>query len=109
MLPAVRFPRRFWPLFFGLLALLLGGCNDVPWNDPYPAADAHKNIFYGSFQERPKHLDPALSYSENEAEFLAQIYEPPLQYHYLKRPYQLVPLTVSEMPQPKYLPPSISA
>ena len=103
MAPAVRFPRRFWPLFFGLLALLLGGCNDVPWNDPYPAADAHKNIFYGSFQERPKHLDPALSYSENEAEFLAQIYEPPLQYHYLKRPYQLVPLTVSEMPQPKYL------
>jgi ABC-type transport system substrate-binding protein len=28
-----------------------------------------------------------------------QVYEPPLQYHYLKRPYELVPLTAAEVPQ----------
>jgi ABC-type transport system substrate-binding protein len=87
-----------------LLATLgFSGCGGAPWNDPYPAADSHKNIFYDSFAERPKHLDPALSYSENEAEFLGQIYEPPLQYHFLKRPYQLTPLTVTEVPRPQYL------
>ena len=54
--------------------------------------------FTRRFTERPKHLDPAQAYSENEYEFLALIYAPPLQYHYLKRPYQLVPLAASEMP-----------
>ena len=35
---------------------------------------------------------PVQSYSSNEIVFIAQIYEPPLQYHYLKRPYELIPL-----------------
>jgi ABC-type transport system substrate-binding protein len=73
------------------------------WNDPYPADAAGKTILYTAFTERPKHLDPAQAYSENEYEFLAHIYSPPLQYHYLKRPYQLVPLAASEMPSVRYL------
>ncbi|MGL4406938.1 MAG: ABC transporter substrate-binding protein [Zoogloea sp.] len=78
-------------------ALLLGGCGQV-WNDPYPATEAGQNILYTAFTQRPKHLDPVQSYSEDEATFLYQIYEPPLQYHYLKRPFTLVPGTVSRMP-----------
>jgi len=58
-----------------------------------PAAEAHANVLYSAFRERPKHLDPARSYSSNEYEFIAQIYEPPFQYHYLKRPFTLEPLT----------------
>ena len=53
--------------------------------------------------ERPKHLDPAQSYSSNEITFTGQIYEPPLQYHYLKRPYTLIPLTAAAVPKPRYL------
>ena len=41
-----------------LLLLALVGCGGSPWNNPYPAADAGKNILYSSFAERPKHLDP---------------------------------------------------
>ncbi|HSN39018.1 MAG TPA: ABC transporter substrate-binding protein [Burkholderiales bacterium] len=78
--------------------LLLAGC-DSPWNNPYPASQAGANIFYSSFSERPKHLDPVQSYSENEYAFLAQIYQPPLQYHYLKRPYQLIPFGATEVPR----------
>ena len=73
------------------LLLVLAGCGGSPWNNPYPASDAGKNILYSSFAERPKHLDPVQSYSSNEITFTAQIYEPPLQYHYLKRPYTLIP------------------
>lgn len=73
------------------------------WNNPYPASEEGKNILYASFRERPKHLDPARSYSSNEYEFIAQIYEPPFQYHYLKRPYTLVPLTAVSIPTPVYL------
>jgi hypothetical protein len=43
------------------------------------------------------------SYSANEYAFIAQIYEPPLQYHFLKRPYTLVPLTAEAVPEPTYL------
>jgi hypothetical protein len=57
---------------------------------------AGQNILYSAFTERPKHLDPVQSYSEDEITFTAQIYEPPLQYHYLKRPYTLIPATSRE-------------
>ena len=79
----------------------LTGCGQS-WNDPYPAADAGRNILYSAFTERPKHLDPAQSYTEDEIAFTAQIYEPPLQYHYLKRPYELVPATLTQVPVPRF-------
>ena len=91
---------RFRPApAFALAAacLLAGGCGEI-WNDPYPIEDARKNILYSSFSERPKHLDPVQSYTEDEAKFTQQIYEPPLQYHYLKIPYELIPLTAAAVP-----------
>jgi ABC-type transport system substrate-binding protein len=83
------------------LIVILAGCGEV-WNNPYPAQDKGGNILYSAFTERPKHLDPVQSYSEDEITFTAQIYEPPLQYHYLKRPYTLVPGTAAEVPKPQY-------
>ncbi len=85
-----------------LMLSLLSGCGSGPWNDPYPAAESQRNILYSSFSERPKHLDPVRAYSSNEYAFIAQIYEPPLQYHFLKRPYQLIPLAAAEMPRAVY-------
>ncbi len=85
--------------FFAITA----GCGDSSWNNPYPAADAGANILYTSFAERPKHLDPVQSYAENEYAFIANIYQPPLQYHYLKRPYELIPFGAEEVPKPAYL------
>jgi ABC-type transport system substrate-binding protein len=84
------------------VACAIAGCGRV-WNNPYPESDSGRNILYAAFTERPKHLDPVQSYSEDEAEFNAQIYEPPLQYHYLQRPYTLIPLTARELPRPRYL------
>lgn len=81
--------------------LLLSACGG-PWNDPYPASARGGNTYYGAFSERPKHLDPVQSYSENEYVLIGNIYMPPLQYHYLRRPYELIPLAAREMPQPRY-------
>ncbi|HSN24276.1 MAG TPA: ABC transporter substrate-binding protein, partial [Methylomicrobium sp.] len=86
------------PLVF-CLAILQVSCGGSPWNDPYPDQDDKQSVLYMSFAERPKHLDPAVAYSENEYAFIAQIYEPPLQYHYLKRPYQLIPLAAVRLPE----------
>lgn len=96
--------HRFQALFAAAaVALLACGCAEGPWNDPYGDGQGGANVLYSSFEERPKHLDPVRSYSSNEYAFLAQIYEPPLQYHYLLRPYRLVPLTALEVPVPLYL------
>jgi oligopeptide transport system substrate-binding protein len=90
-------------LLWLLHLMLLSACSDKPWNDPYPSDDPKANTLYTSFTERPKHLDPAVSYSSNEWVILNQIYEPPLQYHYLKRPYTLEALTAEELPKVSYL------
>ncbi len=77
-------------------------CSGRPWNDPW-AGPGDANILYRVFNERPKTLDPASAYSESEAQFTAQIYEPLVQYHFLRRPYELVPLTAATVPKPTYL------
>jgi ABC-type transport system substrate-binding protein len=92
-----------WRIGILFVALWLGGCGEANWNNPYPQEDSEANILYSSFAERPKHLDPAVSYSSTEYEFIAQIYMPPLQYHYLKRPYTLTPLAAAKMPAVRYL------
>jgi ABC-type transport system substrate-binding protein len=89
-------------LVVSLLTLLFAGCSEGPWNDPYPVAEAGRNVLYSAFTERPKHLDPVQSYAEDESVFTGQIYEPPLQYHYLKRPYTLIPATAESVPVPRY-------
>ncbi|MGD8642533.1 MAG: ABC transporter substrate-binding protein, partial [Gammaproteobacteria bacterium] len=85
-----------------LCALVVTACKEGAWNNPYPDEQRTANIIYSSFAARPKHLDPAQSYSSNEIVFTGQIYEPPLQYHYLKRPYELIPLAASEIPTATY-------
>ena len=88
------------PLLLLLMMLgVLAGCERQAWNDPYRAGAAERPVFYSSFSERPKHLDPARSYSSNEWAFISQVYEPPLQYHYVRRPYELVPLTAGALPE----------
>jgi oligopeptide transport system substrate-binding protein len=87
-------------LIYLLYVLLLTSCDT--WNNPYPSSLNGKNILFASFSERPKHLDPARAYNFNEYTFIAQIYEPPLQYHYLKRPYILTPLSATSVPKPQF-------
>ena len=81
-----------------IIIATLSACGRA-WNDPYPLAERGENILYSAFTNRPKHLDPVQSYAEDEATFLYQIYEPPLQYHYLKRPYELIPGSAAQMPR----------
>jgi ABC-type transport system substrate-binding protein len=99
----LRIRQGLRSLLLACLPALLAACDGEPWNAPYPAADAASNTLYTSFSERPKHLDPVQSYAENEFAFIANIYQPPLQYHYLKRPYELVPFGAEAVPRPAYL------
>lgn len=90
-------------LLFGasLLAGLVG-CRDVV-NQPVDAKLLAQNVLFTAFQETPKHLDSVASYSNNETPWTYAVYEPPLRYHYLKRPYELVPRTLERLPEVSYL------
>jgi ABC-type transport system substrate-binding protein len=87
---------------FAFCIALLSGC-DSQLNNPYSENNTTQSVLYESFSERPKHLDPVAAYSSDESAIISQIYEPPLQYHYLKRPYELTPLSATKMPTVRYL------
>ncbi len=84
--------------------LALSACSKGPWNDPNPT-NPDGLITYQSVMSPapPKHLDPVISYATDESIFVMQIYQPPLGYHFLKRPYELQPLAAESMPEVAYL------
>lgn len=77
-----------------LAASALGACT----NDPYPPSDEDARVLYTSFGEQPKTLDPAVSYTTTEHVITGNVYDTLLEYHYLKRPYQLIPGLAEAMP-----------
>lgn len=92
--------RRFCLAASALLAVLAAGCN----NSPYWSGAERENTMFYTFDERsPRSLDPTQSYSNPESAYTFQIYEPPYGYHYLKRPYELVPKAAIEVTRPHYL------
>ena len=84
-----------------ILAFLMA-CSET-WNNPFPTENEGNLTYYSSYSTQPKILDPVRSYSTDEALFIDQIYEPPLQYHFLKRPYVLEPGLTVDMPVISYL------
>lgn len=86
----------------------LTGCGpqgiESPINSPYAAGAETKNVLYTAFTQRsPKYLDPARSYSTDETPYTYNIYEPLYGYHYLKRPYELIPRTALQVAEPVYV------
>jgi len=73
----------------------------VTWNNPHSVV-SNLNVQYAAITSSPKTLDPARAFSAEESDIIAQIYEPILQYHFLKRPYVLTPLTALSIPSVIY-------
>ena len=99
---AIKSNRGFKAGVAGLLtaAASLSGCN----NSPQPDGAEKTNTLFTAFSERsPRYLDPTASYSNNETPITYQVYEPLYGYHYLKRPYTLIPKIATEVVTPKYL------
>ena len=92
--------RRLCLAVSTVLAVVATGCN----NSPYWSGAERENTMFYSFDERsPRSLDPTQSYSNPESAYTFQVYEPPYGYHYLKRPYQLIPKAATEVAHPRYV------
>lgn len=88
--------------FFFMLCLLLTGCKEPPWNNPHPTENPNLNVHYTVLNNTPRTLDPQRSYNYDEHVINAQIYEPLVQFNYVKRPYTLEPLILADMPTVRY-------
>jgi oligopeptide transport system substrate-binding protein len=69
-------------------------------NDPYPESDRAHKVYYTTYQEAPRTLDPAISYTVTEHEITQNIYEGLVEYHFLKRPHELIPALAEAVPAP---------
>ena len=98
---AWREGKRLWAVgIMAVAGLLVAGCD----NSPNPTGSEATNTLFVGFQERsPRHLDPTASYLLNEVPYTFSIYEPAYAYHYLKRPYEVVPKAAAALADIRYL------
>ncbi len=80
-------------------ALLAFGTGLACTNSPYPSADDTSSIYYTSFNEAPRTLDPAVAYTTSAHAVTGYVYDTLLEYHYLKRPYTLIPGLAQAVPE----------
>ncbi len=68
-------------------SLLALSCN----NNPYADDDSGERVIYGVFQDAPRRLDPAEAYDVVAHRIIGLVHDKLLEYHYLKRPFTLMP------------------
>ncbi len=78
---------------------LVVGCSNKPYRD----SKESKKVFYGAFATPPKTIDPAVSYGSADTVVTDKVFGTLLEYHYLKRPYTLMPSMAREVPVAEYL------
>ena len=91
---------RFLVLTALAYCLAVAGCT----NDPYPDSDRGEKVLYSAFSQPPKTLDPAVSYGAEEHVITGNVYDTLLEYHYLERPYRLIPGLAEAVPEAQALP-----
>ena len=79
------------------LLILFFACS----NNPHKKEDISGKILLNAYSTELKYVDPVKSYYSYEATIIDQIYECLFQYHYLKRPYQLIPCLALKVPEPE--------
>lgn len=76
-------------------ALALSGCD----NNPYADNSVDRKVIYTTFVQAPRTLDPAVAYTTAANAIVSAVYDPLLQYHFLKRPYELIGALATEVPR----------
>ena len=76
------------------LMIALCGCKQKS-----PSKNPNEMVLHHVLNSKIKGFDPVLIQDEYSLNLCSQIFENLYQYHYLKRPYQLVPLVAESMPE----------
>lgn len=86
---------RYFAVIGGLL-LVISGCGKSPSDSD---AESSENVVYAPMGTKIKGLDPGDISGIYAAEIASEIFECLYQYHYLKRPYELIPQLAESMPE----------
>jgi len=78
----------------------LGACLALSCNNsPYSEAESGARVVYQAFTDAPRRLDVSEAYDVVAHAFTGLVHDKLLEYHYLKRPYQLIPGLALEVPR----------
>jgi oligopeptide transport system substrate-binding protein len=80
-----------------LAALAALSCNNSPYREDVPG----EKVVYGVFQDAPRRLDPSEAYDVVAHRITGLVHDKLLEYHYLKRPFTLIPGLALEVPKPE--------
>lgn len=80
-----------------LLFLLLAG--GVAFFATSHLKEKKRKVFRVSIAEKINDIDPAIAFDDYSLTATSQAYESLYQYHYLKRPYEIIPLLADGMPE----------
>jgi len=89
---------RFIILALMCFAIACGDSTDDKGGTGTPSA-APKKIFQYLRTSAHKSLDPVKQFDAASAELVSNVYDSLLEYHYLKRPYELTPNLLTKMPE----------
>ncbi len=92
------------PVLLAVLVSLTVAAATGCTNNPYPRQDDGRKVTYGDYSEAPRTLDPAEAYTTSAHRITAEVYGTLLEYHYLKRPYRLIPGLAEGVPRAEMLP-----
>jgi len=83
-------------LILAILISLLTGAYLVKEGGLYSSKEKRLNYTLSEF---PETYDPALAFDDYSLRVTNQVFEPLYQYHYLKRPYEVIPQLAESMPE----------
>ncbi len=81
-----------------VVAAFAAGCLLSCNNSPYAEGDAAERVLYRVYTESPRKLDPAEAYDVVAHRVTGLVHDKLLDYHYLKRPFTLIPGLAHEVP-----------
>jgi len=85
---------KFLSVVFTTALLIIAGCSSSPSGD-----DSNEVVLYTTLPTKIRGLDPGDIGDVYSAVIAGQFFECLYQYHYLKRPYEVIPLLAEGMPQ----------
>jgi len=85
---------RFFGVVIAALVVFIAGCDNSR-----PTSDSNEVVTYSAYAAKVRGLDPGDIGDTTSSAVASQIFECLYQYHYLKRPYELIPQLAEDMPQ----------
>jgi ABC-type transport system substrate-binding protein len=85
---------KFLSVVFTTALLIFAGCEERP-----SGIDTNEAIIYAIMPTKIQGFDPGYTSDIYSSEVASEIFECLYQYHYLKRPYQLIPQLAADMPE----------